>query len=384
MILDQELSKEEQEQVNLALIKAVLGNDVRAAEEALKRGAQTMSCDQYDSPQLKESIKDYLPIILNERYDDLAADENQLISSVSLIQKMFIDSKRYESPFLLQIAIATENLELCKLLFNEQNINHVYYYDDEGWGKTPLTLLHHAVSLRNLEIVKLCIALKADIDSTESEYGETPLKLSIDRDIPFSITQALIFAGADVNKSNEFQRTPLMEAVMEATEEGCIDKVRALLQAGAKIYPGTVQAAIQYGYGRSYQIVNLLVAYGANIEVVDDYYHNTPLQMADLMEDTKAAAVLLMAGAQSDGVSDDFLARSREHYEEIETEGLEKCQNLIEELSLGIKSSSPIKFQYDSIVQSQEGSLIDAKSEYDDPLLNIQEAATRHRSKSLP
>ena len=86
------------------------------------------------------------------------------------------------------------------------------------------------------------------------------------------------FAGADVNKADDYGRTPLHVAVSADYSE----MVRFLIENGANVHARTAgedQTPLYYAAkNEAVQCVRILLAYGADIDA-RDYKLRTPLQV---------------------------------------------------------------------------------------------------------
>lgn len=120
-----------------------------------------------------------------------------------------------------------------------------------GW--TGLTPLHMAVRNQNYDIAKLLLDAGAKPDARD-EWGRSPLHYAASSG-NFLITHLLIERGADVNALDAYSRTPLHEAVS------------SLVGPKEKIL-------------KNYGVAMLLLKYGANPNIRDDYYSWTPLHYA--------------------------------------------------------------------------------------------------------
>ena len=88
-----------------------------------------------------------------------------------------------------------------------------------------------------------------------------------------------LFPGADVNKSDDFGRTPLHVAASADYSE----MVRFLIEKGANVHARTAgedQTPLYYAAkNEAVKCVQMLLAFGADIEV-RDYKLRTPLQVS--------------------------------------------------------------------------------------------------------
>ncbi|MCK5127266.1 MAG: ankyrin repeat domain-containing protein [candidate division Zixibacteria bacterium] len=150
--------------------------------------------------------------------------------------------------------------------------------DANSTNSDNMSALHWAALRGNLELAQMFIERGADVNVVDS-FGTTPLTRAAHTG-NIEIAKMLIEKGADVNFRDEDDKTPIMATI----KLGNIDLVRLLLDNGATVNhkdnnfgrSELHQAAIK-GYG---EIVNLLIAKGADIGAVDNddqrplYYAN--------------------------------------------------------------------------------------------------------------
>lgn len=188
--------------------------------------------------------------------------------------------------------------------------------------RQKFTCLMEAANLRDVEMVDALIAAGADVNAESTFGGMRPLHFAVlvpcrdwdwpwpcvsgsgrlfeEHDLPRSapddarqlrVVRALLKAGADVNAFGEDFVPALALAVAEATPE----MVKALLEAGADVNARTQydQTALLAAAARGEpEIVKLLLAAGADPGITDTA-GNTPLQMAEFLEQHEAARILL-------------------------------------------------------------------------------------------
>ncbi|MHC4154047.1 MAG: ankyrin repeat domain-containing protein [Planctomycetota bacterium] len=145
-----------------------------------------------------------------------------------------------------------------------------------------LTLLHQASKAGSVEIVKQLMAKGADV-SVKDKDGQTPLQCAASEGHK-EVVKLLVAKGADVNVTAKNGKHPLGDAALAGHE----DVVRLLIASGAevnlnaKLYPsseeyrGTALHAAALG-GHS-TILDLLIARGADVNVHSAY--GTPLHLA--------------------------------------------------------------------------------------------------------
>lgn len=123
--------------------------------------------------------------------------------------------------------------------------------------------LHYAIEFGHLEIVKMLIAKGAKIDESMLPSAVTiQFKWKDNRkDIPL-IADILIKHGAQINKSE------------------------------------ALHCAINFAFGYNNEdVIELLIKRGANINLKDKHFGNTPLHYAAMLHDTVAATILIQHGA---------------------------------------------------------------------------------------
>ncbi|MBO9492599.1 ankyrin repeat domain-containing protein [Thalassotalea sp. G20_0] len=155
-------------------------------------------------------------------------------------------------------------------------------------GRTPL---HYAWSS---EIVNELLAWGADIEARDNDKA-TPLICAITHHDRLESAKALLFAGANTEAADKFQRTPLHLAASSK----CYDLryMEVLLSEGANLEAREestgytpLHEAVFSGSGKKVQV---LVAEGANYKALD-WNRSTPLHVAmgriDKLDDLLAAA----------------------------------------------------------------------------------------------
>lgn len=199
-----------------------------------------------------------------------------------------------------------------------------------GRGKTPL---HWAATCGSMEMVKLLLLKGANV-STRDHAGLTPLHavVAIGREhLPNdTITELLLAGGADINAKDNEGYTALQWAIVldhpvsarvllrhaaefdifSAAALGDISRVAQWLQAEpalATFANTTGQTPLHWAaaYGRT-QVVELLLASGANVNSISQEKCSTPLHGAAASSGTTDTVALLLANGA------DVHARTRE------------------------------------------------------------------------
>lgn len=142
---------------------------------------------------------------------------------------------------------------------------------DDSWGETPLIYAIVFFGEDTDKVIHLIDALLeagADINKTDA-LGNTPLHYACQtEESHVDVVSHLISKGADINAkkcSEEKERTPLHTAAIE----GRVAKVEVLLKAGADINAldaDGISAFIMAGYSGCLDTVKLLVKNGAEID----------------------------------------------------------------------------------------------------------------------
>jgi ankyrin repeat protein len=151
---------------------------------------------------------------------------------------------------------------------------------DARTGKGGRTPLLEAINYRHLPVALYLIKQKADPNLPDPE-GKTPLiwsaiasRLVGNKIIP--VVRALLKAGADVNLTDTDGMTPLMWAA----DRG-VTFVKLLLKRGADVKALTTMEdnsgrnVLAFGHGRNAPELRLLLAAGADPNVVDDNGQHT-------------------------------------------------------------------------------------------------------------
>jgi hypothetical protein len=118
-----------------------------------------------------------------------------------------------------------------------------------------------AVEWDHVEVAQVFIDAGMSVNES-GDYGQTMIMRAVDGKL--EMVEALIKAGADVNKPNDYKMAPLAIAA----EQGKVDVVQALLKAGANVkarntYGGTaLQVAVLRGYK---DLVKILIDAGADV-----------------------------------------------------------------------------------------------------------------------
>lgn len=164
------------------------------------------------------------------------------------------------------------------------------------WTKPPRGSLLWMAEKNRWEGLQELLLQRADVDPVTPQRL-TPLMMAAERG-QVDVVQALIAAGAGVNKTNGFCMSVLMYG-----RQGGIHVLKMLLDAGAEVnYPGSSGWTVLLDAVRTGTMdqVELLLQRGADIQQTD-HYRNSCLIMAAAIQNSAAATemvlYLLKAGA---------------------------------------------------------------------------------------
>ncbi len=124
----------------------------------------------------------------------------------------------------LLYALNKGELGSINLLLKDSDINEI---DKDG-----RSLLHHAVLLKDSEVVDLLINKGASLD-IQDNLGWSPLHFAAQR-YDVHISKTLIDANADLNSVDNYGNSVLWRAVFESKGRG--DVIKLLISSGADIY----------------------------------------------------------------------------------------------------------------------------------------------------
>jgi ankyrin repeat protein len=187
-----------------------------------------------------------------------------------------------------EILRAADNgdLEKTRLLL-KHNPNLVFVKSKEGF-----TALHYAASHGYVEIAKLLLAERADVNAKASK-GDAPLHYAV-RNGHKETMQLLLSNNADVDIQDGIGRTPLYDAAAN----GQMEEVELLLAAkadvNAKTLRGYTALTVAASDGRE-DVARLLIDAGANVNDADVNGH-TALYWAQTRKHERIADLIRLHG----------------------------------------------------------------------------------------
>uniref|UniRef100_A0A2A4K1M0 SOCS box domain-containing protein n=1 Tax=Heliothis virescens TaxID=7102 RepID=A0A2A4K1M0_HELVI len=195
-----------------------------------------------------------------------------------------VDAETGDGVTALHVAVIKNYIDIVKILIKAgSNVNHKTY--------DRMTPLHFATSRGFLDLVKFLVSHGASLEARDANE-RTALYIAAGR-CHEDVIKYLIDAGANVNSEEIHGYTPLCEAVWQKFPMG----VKQLLLSGARITHShrlLHNAIIQ----RQVEIVELLTAYGAGINLYNDN-GDTPLLLAARLSQPEVAKILLRKGANA-------------------------------------------------------------------------------------
>ena len=229
------------------------------------------------------------------------------VARILLELKADVDSLNSEGLTPLQRALdgrRKEYLDIVCLLLNHGADEKVH--DENG-----NTLLHFAATEGHIEIARMLLERKVDVNSLNGE-GLTPLHRASEGwcEGCLDIVRLLLYHGANVNVHNNDGNTPLHFAA----SEGHLEVVRVLLEYKADVSALNEEAFTPFQCafrGWRSDIVRLLLNHGADAKV-QDISRNTLLHLAAKTGDLELARISLeriadVINSQNDNGSTAFL-----------------------------------------------------------------------------
>lgn len=158
--------------------------------------------------------------------------DTQLIQALLQLGANIDETFAYSQTVLHQAAY-DKNPKICQfLLENGANPNKMQNWSYFFATGTPL---HIAASKNSTDLVELFIKYHANVN-LRNEWGETPLHVAAYYGANESLIDALVMAGASVNKTNGLNSWTAPGSPLHiAAQRGHLNSIKALLKNGAEI-----------------------------------------------------------------------------------------------------------------------------------------------------
>lgn len=180
--------------------------------------------------------------------------------------------------------------------------------------------LHQSIKNGHIECTKQLINAGADLNSTEGDYGKTPLLTAINNKQTESI-KFLLEAGADPNKWNYESGSPLYQVI----KQGSVEHVQLLINAGADVnatWGGNTEPALLTAVlNNQTECVRVLIDNKADINYKKNDHSNI-FEYAVKNGNLDIVKLLISAGVEMDYGSTSALAYAYDH-------GLTEIANLM-------------------------------------------------------
>jgi cytohesin len=163
------------------------------------------------------------------------------------------------------------------------------------FGSTALLL---AADAGRVGVVEALLQADADVNKADDD-GDAPLTVAASA----SIATMLIERGADLNAANRFGAT----ALLRAAQNGCADVVEALLQAGADVNKADDDGFAPLSAAASARIATMLIERGADVNAANRF-GGTALLLAAQEDRADVVETLLLAGADANKADEKRLA----------------------------------------------------------------------------
>ncbi len=219
---------------------------------------------------------------------DIDSINHYLIQGIDANSKLLRGAEKGDS--WLMGVISSKNISLVELLLN---------YGAKANEKAELKKfypLYRATALGCLDICKLLISHGADVNII-GEYGKTLLHLAAQRGY-HDIIELLLDCGANVNALDLSKSSPLFGA----TQCHHLQATKSLLSRGAEVNLTDDQnmTPLLRAFQRvgNDEIVKLLVAYGANVNIRGCREELTPIHLAVAQNNKNLVEFLLENGAR--------------------------------------------------------------------------------------
>ncbi len=228
----------------------------------------TMMPNNDSNGSLIHSMNDVLTLIMGE--SNLSETENE--ASSQAFEQLTVAAQSGDREFLKQLIEADR-------------------YQGEGDRDQP-TVLMSAVMAKQMPVIRALLEAGAPVNETYTQFFVfDALSLAVS-DRSTEIVQILLDAGADPNLHNQ---SPGLTPIRKACENGDIDIVRSLLQAGAGVKFGTgFRLLTDTAEKSTSEILQLLIDAGCNVNTRDQ---DTPLTAACRLARVEMVEALLRNGA---------------------------------------------------------------------------------------
>jgi ankyrin repeat protein len=214
----------------------------------------------------------------------------EILEKLNTIENNNWNQKNSEGYNALHLAIRSGHDAVVKLLLEK---GAELESKDTNFGQTPLSL---AAENGNDAVVKLLLEKGAELESKNTKFGQTPLSLAAENGHD-AVVKLLLEKGAELEAKNTYSRTPLSLAA----EKGHNAVVKLLLEEGAELESkntyGLTPLSLAAENGHD-AVVKLLLEKGAEQESKDTKYGQTPLSWAVEKGHEAVAKLLLENGAE--------------------------------------------------------------------------------------
>ena len=150
-----------------------------------------------------------------------------------------------------------------------------------AYDNSHLTPLHHAVSIHDLDSIKMLLEAGADVNAGQEDY-DPPLYTAVYFESSLTIVRCLLDHGASVSAVNVYKKTTLHLAAKVATKEimGLLLKYVSHT-ATVDMQDSLRRTALHYALSNdgADEIVVLLLDAGASVAITDEF-NETPLHYA--------------------------------------------------------------------------------------------------------
>jgi ankyrin repeat protein len=226
-----------------------------------------------------------------ELLDAITKNDVEKVTTILLradIKYHINDVNYYDGYTPLTKAIKLGNSKIIKLLINNKNTNLDAPCREYRYEFTPLM---YAAYTGNEEIVQLLISKNVRVDSVDRYNYNTALHVAKTA----KIVNSLVAAGANIEAKNYANETPLIHCADKWFNAGA----EALIAKGAKVDASDSAGRTALHYASTAELVNSLIAAGANIEAKSTY-GLTPLMSCAAYGRSEGVDALLAKGAKTE------------------------------------------------------------------------------------